>query len=373
MTISFNGSSSSCNGAGETFAINSAGHLIVTYADGTISDLGLVVGKDGTDGTNFLPDEIGMAVPDETFEADKPLNWSYLSLASTPLVLYFKTSAAGVTPVTWVSTPFGRGQTGAQGRPFKIDGQGTTLPTDTSVLFDEYTFYKTDDGKIYIYDLDTTSWTSYQWLGPQGRQGQFIINSQGTLFPELSTTYVGYTFYNTETGQLYYVQENTSTTPSTLEWSEGVEFRGPKGEDGDSIKGDTGAAGKDIKIIINDIDNSYTNAVLVIGTCPAGYVVSNIQVNMEQAYNGDVTDMKVRFGGTAASEIDGIVIAPYDYFDIRSTLRFIVDEVNHEASDVDEIISCVFNESVNNSTTGKLHIIVTLAWQSPIEPISDNI
>ncbi|EIN7543398.1 hypothetical protein LPS12_004738, partial [Salmonella enterica] len=157
------------------------------------------------------------------------------------------------------------------------------------------------------------------------------------------------------------------------QWSEGILFRGEKGEKGDSIKGDPGKDGKDIKVIVNTIDTSYTNALLVVGTCPAGYVVTNIQVDVLQPYNNDVTDMLVRFGGTVQSEIDGTVIAPYDYFDIRTTQRYIVNEVNHQVSDKDEILSCIFNESVNNSTTGKINIIITIAYQSPIEPISDHI
>lgn len=370
MTISFNNGSSSCNCAGETFNINEAGHLIVTYADNTKEDLGLVVGRDGENGLSFLPDQIGMDVPDENYQPEQPLNWSYLSLASTPLYLYFKTSEPGVIPVTWVRTPFGRGEQGEQGRPFQIDAQGTELPT--TGLFDEFVFYNTDDGKIYIYDLDTTSWTSYQWRGEQGLRGRFIIDLQDSVFPPLTGLPIGYTFYNTEDGEIYYVEAKPAPEVGT-QWSDGMQFRGPKGNQGDSIKGDQGEPGKDIKVIVNNIDHSYNNALLVIGTVPAGYVVSNIQVNMEEAYNNDVLEMFVRFGGTVQSETDGIVIAPTEYFDIRSTYRFIVDEINHEPSDQDEILSCIFNESVNNSSTGSLHIIVTLAWQSPIEPISDHI
>jgi len=371
MTISFNtGSNSSCNSAGAKFYINSAGHLIVTYADGTIEDLGLVVGHDGNNGTNFYPNEIGFEIPDGAFEVDKDIGWSYLSLANNTAILYFKTSAAGVTPATWNQTQFGRGPKGDSGRPFTIDSSGTTLPT--TGLFDEYTFYNTGDGNLYIYDLDTTSWRGpFPFRGEQGLRGRFIIDSQGDEFPTITNLPVDYTFYNTSTGYLFYVELNSVTNQK--QWSDGIEFRGPKGDDGESIKGDTGAAGKDIKVIVNTIDHSYTNAVLVIGTCPAGYVVTNIQVDILQAYNNEVENMLVRFGGTAQSEIDGTVIAPYDYFDIQTTQRYIVNEVNHEVSDKDEIISCIFNESVNNSSTGEMNIIVTIAFQAPIEPISNHI
>lgn len=371
MTISFNtGSSGSCNSSGAKFNINSAGHLIVTYADTTIEDLGQVVGQNGENGTNFYPNEIGFEVPDGTFEVDKPLGWTYLSLANSTAILYFKTTAAGVTPSTWNQSEFGRGPKGDAGRPFTIDSSGTTLPT--TGLVDEYTFYNTADGNIYIYDLDTTSWRGpFPFRGEQGLRGRFIIDSQGTAFPTITDLPVDYTFYNSSTGYLYYVELNSVT--SQKQWSTGIEFRGPEGEAGESIKGDTGAAGKDIKIIRNTIGNNYTNAVLVIGTCPAGYVVTNIQVDVTAAYTGDVEDMLVRFGGTAQSEIDGTVIAPYEYFDIQTVQRYIVNEVNHSASVNDEIISCIFNESVNNSPTGNINIVVTIAFQSPIEPISDHI
>jgi hypothetical protein len=373
MTISFNnGSSSSCNSAGAKFHINSAGHLIVTYADNTIEDLGQVVGHDGANGTNFYPNLIGFEVPDENFEIDQPIGWTYLSLANGKAILYFKTSAPGVTPATWNQSEFGRGPKGDSGRPFTIDGSGTTLPTDPQILVDEYTFYNTEDGNIYIYDLDTTSWRGpFPFRGPQGLRGRFIIDSQGTDFPSITDLPLDYTFYNTQTGFLYYVEEDSVTHQK--QWSPGIEFRGPQGIQGESIKGDPGQNGKDIKVIVNDIDTSYTNALLVIGTCPAGYVVTNIQLDVLQPYEGDVSEMLVRFGGTAQSELDGTVIAPYDYFDIQTQQRYIVDEVNHEPSDKDEIISCIFNESVNNSTTGKIHVIVTIAFQSPIEPISDHI
>lgn len=371
MTISFNnGSISSCNSAGAKFHINSAGHLIVTYADNTIDDLGLVVGHDGTNGTNFYPNLIGFEIPDGSFEVDKPIGWTYLSLANGKAILYFKTSEPGIRPATWNIEEFGRGPKGDSGRPFTIDDSGTTLPTTN--LFDEYTFYNTEDGNIYIYDLDTTDWRGpFPFRGPQGLRGRFIIDSQGEDFPQISNLPVDYTFYNSKTGYLYYVEENEVTNQK--QWSEGILFRGEKGEKGDSIKGDPGKDGKDIKVIVNTIDTSYTNALLVVGTCPAGYVVTNIQVDVLQPYNNDVTDMLVRFGGTVQSEIDGTVIAPHDYFDIRTTQRYIVNEVNHQVSDKDEILSCIFNESVNNSTTGKINIIITIAYQSPIEPISDHI
>lgn len=368
MTISFNnGSSSSCNSCSgiQSLVINNAGHLIVTYDDGLIQDLGLVVGADGT---NFYPNEMGFVVPDSTFDLDKPLGWTYLSLVQ-PVSLYFKTNAANESTATWVSAPFGQGPKGDTGEPFEIDSQGTTLPTTN--LTDNYTFYNTTDGKIYIYDLATTSWSNYQFRGAQGIQGKFIIDFEGEEFPDITNLDSGYTFYETDTGYLYYVKVDINGQKS---WSQGILFRGPKGEEGEpGLKGDPGSDANNIYAIKNVIDTSYENALLVIGKVPAGYLVTRIEVTIQNAYSAPVTDLEVRFGGTAQSEIDGTVIAPFDYFDINTPQKYIVDEVNHEISDKEEILSCIFNESVNNSPVGLMTIICTIAKQLEITPISDNI
>lgn len=378
MTISFNGSScNNCSGI-QSLVINNAGHLIVTYDDGTIEDLGLVVGHDGANGTNFYPNEIGFEIPDGTFDLDKDIGWSYLSLivnSEQPVpTIYFKTNAANEPTATWVSAPFGKGQQGEMGTPFHIDSQGTTKPT--TGLFDNYTFLDTTTGQIFVYDLETTSWSApYQWRGPQGLQGQFIINLQGTTFPSpISDLNPGYTFYATDTGLLYYVQEVQVGPVTQKVWSDGILFRGPKGETGDQgLQGIPGSDANNIYAIKNVIDTSYENALLVIGTVPAGYLVTRIEVTVENAYDLVVNELTVRFGGTAQSEIDGTVIAPPDYFDINTAQRYIVDEVNHEISTSEEILSCIFNESVNNSSVGLMTIICTIAKQLPITPIEDNI
>lgn len=373
MTISFNnGSVGSCNSSGiKSLVINAAGHLICTYQDNTIEDLGLVVGHDGANGTNFYPNEIGFETPDGTFNIDKDIGWSYLSLANNTSILYFKTSAPNVNPATWNSMEFGKGDKGDAGRPFTIDSSGTTLPTTN--LFDEYIFLNTDTGKISIYDEDTTTWRGpYQWEGPQGIQGVFKIDLEADELPPIANLPYNYTVYDTDDGMLYYVMDNPDN-PGQKMWSQGIPFRGKQGLPGESIKGDKGEKGDSVYTIYNTIDTSYTNAVLVIGTCPTGYVVTNIQVDVVQAYSFPVTDMLVRFGGTAQSEIDGTVIAPYDDFDIGTARKYIVAEVNHEPSDKDEIISCIFNESVNNSPFGKMNVTIQMAYQLPIQPISDNI
>lgn len=374
MTISFNnGSGCSCNSSGiKDMKINDAGHLIVTYQDNTIEDLGLVVGHDGTDGKNFYPDEIGFDIPDDKFNTDKPLGWSYLSLANGTSTLYFKTSNPG-EPSTWNKVEFGKGDTGADGKPFHIDSSGTDFPV--AGLFDGYTFYNTDDGMLYFYQEKTNTWSDgIPFRGEQGLRGRFHIDSSGDTFPDISTLPEDYCFYNNTDGKLYYVDEIPGTNPPQKEWSTGIEFRGKDGLKGDpGEKGDTGEAGKDTIVVMNTIDHSWTNAVLVIGTCPAGYLVTNIDVNVTQAYEPPVTDMKVRIGGDPQQDIGGTVIAPYEYFDINTQRRYIVNETNHDISANDEIISCVFNESVNLSAYGTMKVICTLSWQAPIQPISDNI
>lgn len=368
MTISFNNgsSSSSCHCSGiKGLVINNSGHLVVTYDDGLIQDLGLVVGANGT---NFYPNEMGFNVPGSDFDLDKPQGWTYLSLVQ-PVTLYFKTNAANEPTSTWVSAPFGQGQIGQTGKPFGIDSKGSVLPTMN--LTDGYTFYNTTDGKIYIYDLDTQSWKDYQFRGEQGLQGQFIINSQGIDFPEIANLTPGYTFYSTDTGFLYYVIVDSNGQKS---WSQGILFRGKEGDKGD--KGDQGDPGKDannIFAIKNSIDNSFENALLVIGKVPAGYLVTRIEVTIIGAYDYPVTELAVRFGGTAQSELDGTIIAPVDYFDINAARKYIVDEINHDVSDKEEILSCIFNESVNNSAVGSMTIVCTVAKQLEITPIEDHI
>lgn len=375
MTISFNnGSSGSCNNSGiKSLVINASGHLIVTYADNTIQDLGLVVGHNGADGKNFYPDEIGFEIPDAQFEVGKPLGWCYLSLASGTSTLYFKTSLDTDNFSSWNKVEFGKGDTGAAGKPFHIDSSGTVFPTTD--LFNGYTFYNTDDGNLYFYQSVTSTWSDpVPFRGMQGKRGRFHIDSSGAEFPSINGLPEDYCFYNTTDGKLYYVDIVPNVTPETKEWSDGIVFRGKDGLEGEpGPKGEPGAPGKDTIVVMNTIDHSWTNAVLVIGTCPAGYLVTNIDVNVTQAYMEPVNEMKVRFGGEAQEDIGGTVIAPVDYFDINRQMRYIVNETNHEISNTDEIISCVFNDSVNNSQFGQMKVICTLSWQAPIQPIQDNI
>lgn len=372
MTISFNGSSSSCNNAGLKFKINAAGDLICIYPDNTIDNLGHVVGMNGKNGTDFYPDEVGMEIPDMTFRPEKPLGWSYLSLANNKSILYFKTSEADVTPVTWNSTEIGKGEKGDPGRPFTIDSSGTTKPTTD--LFDEYTFFDTSTGAIWMYDEPTTDWRGpYQWTGPQGIQGVFKIDLETENLPDITNLPLNYCVYTSSDGKLYYVIQNPDN-PSQKKWSDGINFRGKQGIQGvKGEKGDPGKNGDSVYIVHNVIDTSYTNAVLVVGTCPKGYVVTDIQIDVTQGYSMLEDGMFVRFGGTAQSKIDGTVIAPKDYFDIAEARKYIVNEVNHEPSDKDEILSCVFDSSVNNSPTGKMNVTIQMAYQLPDVPISNNI
>lgn len=359
--ISFNNSGSSCcqTSGVSKFQINSQGHLIVTYLDNTIEDLGLVVGANGTNGENFYPNEIGFEIPDGTFEQTQEIGWSYLSLANNTSKLYFKTSLPNVDPSTWNVVEFGKGDkgdTGAAGASFKIDSSGTTFPTDD--LTDGYTFYNTSDGNLYFYDYDNVSWgTGVPFRGPRGT---FYINSSGTTFPDVSSLDVGYTFYNTSDGKLYYIELNSL---SQKVWSDGVEFKGEQGIQG--IQGIQGVQGENIRTIYNTFGTEYPNNVLVVGECPAGYLITNIEVKVQEAYDMiDTKTMFVRFGGTASVESGGTVVASTDMFDIGTVDDYFVPGVNHEVSNSTEIVSCIFNDSVNNSTTGKITIYVTLTYQS---------
>lgn len=375
MTISFNnGSSGNCNNSGiKDFHINVNGDLIVTYADGTFENLGHVVGSPGINGKNFYPTETGYLIPDGAFKTDWELGDSYLSL-SEPVTLYFKTSNKNTAPSTWSGVIFGKGAKGDPGRPFNIDAQGPTLPTPQVNGFpQDYTFYNTTDGKVYFWDVTVSDWyKSYQYRGPEGLQGRFQIDYQGPLFPEpISGLPVGYTFYDTDNGMLYYVQLDTVGNKT---WGAGIRFEGPRGENGD--KGDPGADGKDAQgttQVYNVIDNSYNNALLVIGTCPAGYVVNGIEIDITEAFQAPVNEMKVRFGGTAQDDNSGIVIAPYDNFDIHRSVKYIVQGVNHAPSANDEILSCVFDDSVNNSDFGRMVVRLTLVKQGEPEDISSHI
>lgn len=375
MTISFNnGSNYTCNNSGiKSFVINTSGHLIVTYSDNTIEDLGLVVGHDGADGRNFYPNDIGFVVPDNNFKVGEPLGYCYLSLANGTSTLYFKTSEATDLFSSWNMVEFGKGDTGADGKPFHIDSSGTVFPT--TGLFDDYTFYNTSDGKLYFYQELTGTWSAgIPFQGEQGPRGRFHIDSSGDQFPPITNLPLDYCFYNNTDGNLYYVDEDNSTNPPTKQWSDGIHFQGKDGEEGEKgLKGDTGAPGKDTLVVMNTIDHSWTNAVLQVGVCPAGYLVTNIDVNVTTAYVTPVIDMHIRVGGDVQQDIGGTIIAPDTYFDINRQLRFIVNETNHEVSVVDEPIVCVFNESVNNSQFGEMKVIFTLSWQAPIQPIQDNI
>jgi hypothetical protein len=372
MTISFSGGTATGKSLTvDSFEINGSGHLIVTYSDNTIVDLGLVVGHDGSDGTNFYPNLVGDTIPTSTFALDKPAGWSYLYLGD-PVTIYFKTNNANEEISIWKASVFGKGDTGETGRPFVIDGSGSVLPTDTSILVDGYTFYLTTDGSIWIYKLNPTSWDGpYQFRGPQGIQGRFIIDEKSNVFPSITDKQPGYTFYNEETGHLYYVIEDSNGQKS---WDTGILFRGPIGEQGErGLTGNAGSDANNIYAIKNIIDTSYENALLVIGKVPAGYLVTRIEVTIENAYDQVVNELTVRFGGTIQSEDGSTDIAGPDYFDINTIQRYIVDEVNHEISQQEEILSCVFNESVNNSEVGLMTIICTIAKQLPITPIEDNI
>lgn len=383
MTISFdNGSTTICsrNSSGiKKCYINTAGNLIIVYNDGEIEDVGHVVGADGTNGKNFYPDERGFDVPTDIVDYNiaKPVGWCYLSLANDTAKLYFKTTDENVSPVKWNVVEFGKGD---QGESFHIDTEGDHAPTDADVpalVRDEYTYLDTSTGKVYFYDTGTKMWsTGFQWTGAQGSKGDrgnFLIDLDGnTLPPSYTDQPEGYTYLDTSTGKIYQIVKDSS---GALGWSDGYQWTGVQGKEGvQGDKGDTGDEGKGQRVIVNTIDNPYPNALLVVGTLPAGYLITNIEVDIVQAYNADVKEMFVRLGGEAQTEIGSVIVAPEEYFDIQTINKYMVLGVNHEASLTDEVISCVFNQSVNRSyDEGKLKIAVTIAWQEPITDINDSI
>lgn len=351
MTISFSGS---CTKTISSVTIDSDGNLIVIYSDNTSENLGKVVGADGK---NFAPDQIGNIVPGDNDFVTEAIGFVYESLANGTSVLYFKNSAPGITPVVWSIAPYGKGD---KGDPFMIDGTGTTLPDINSVSYG-YTFLNTDTGAIYIKGTTLTWGGPYQFKGDRGPQGQFIVNSTGTTLPDATTLYEGYTFLNSDTGMLYYVYKNGS---NVLTWSTGVLFRGPQGIQG--IQGETGSA---LYTISNTVTSFLANTLIPLGTVTAGYVVTNIDVNVTGALNV-VSTMEVRFGGTVQSSTGSVVIAPDTYFDVNNVLRFIVNETNHEPSTSDQLVSAIFDYSANNSTiTGEIKYIITIAKALPVAPI----
>jgi len=78
LLLSFSFTLSSCNSNDavgiENAQINENGELVLTYSDGTEQNLGVVVGKDGADGTNGVDGKDGVNGQDGTDGADGSLN-----------------------------------------------------------------------------------------------------------------------------------------------------------------------------------------------------------------------------------------------------------------------------------------------------------
>lgn len=350
MAISFNNQNCSNNKSIKSASINDDGDLVVIYTDSTSEVLGHVVGSDGK---NFTPDERGDLIPDGTMFIDKPQGFVYESYANGKVTLYFKTSLPGVTPSTWISAEYGKGD---KGDPFLIDDQGTTLP-DLTDLRIGYTFYKTDEGNIYQKTAQLVWSAPYRWKGIKGDAGNFVINDSGDTLPDASTLWDTYTFLKEDTGQIYQVYVDGN---GTLHWSKPYQWTGKQGD-----KGDDGSSADALYVISNTVDFSMANTLLVLGTVPAGYVVTNIDANVTSKLNTNVVEMEIRFGGTIQDDAGSIIIAPQDYFDINIKKRYIVNEINHDPSTNDEIVSAIFDYAPLNSDSGIVEIKITVAKQLP--------
>lgn len=354
MAISFNNQNCSNNKSIKSAEINDDGDLVVFYTDSTSEVLGHVVGKDGK---NFIPDVQGYLIPGGTSFVNEPLGFVYQSYANNKVTLYFKTSLPGVTPSTWISAEYGKG---VQGDPFLIDDQGTILPDLTNLRIG-YTFYKTDEGNIYQKTPQLVWSHPYRWKGDKGDAGNFVINDSGDTLPDASTLYDTYTFLKTDTGMIYqiYVDGN-----DVLNWSTPYQWKGDKGD-----KGDTGTSDAPICIISNIVDFSLPNTLIMLGTVPAGYVVTNIDANVLNRLNTNVVEMEIRFGGTIQDDTGSVIIAPADYFDINIKNRYIVNEINHEPRTKDEIVSAIFDYAPLNSDYGLVEIKITIANNLPASAI----
>ena len=354
MAISFNNQNCSNNKSIKSAMINDDGDLVVIYTDSTSEVLGHVVGSDGK---NFAPDAQGALIPDGNSFVNEAQGYVYQSYANNKVTLYFKTSLPGVSPSTWISAEFGKGE---QGDPFLIDDKGDTLP-DLTGLRIGYTFYKEDEGNIYQKTSQLVWSQPYSWKGVKGDAGNFVINDSGDTLPDVSTLWDTYTFLKEDTGEIYqaYVDGN-----GTLHWSNPYQWTGKKGD-----KGDDGSSADALYIISNTVDFSMANTLLVLGTVPAGYVVTNIDANVTSKLNTNVVDMEIRFGGTIQDDAGSVIIAPQEYFDINLKKRYIVNEINHDPSTNDEIVSAIFDYAPLNSDSGIVEIKITVAKQLPTSSI----
>lgn len=354
MAISFNNQNCSNNKSIQSAFINDDGDLVVIYTDSTSEVLGHVVGSDGK---NFAPDAQGYLIPNDSMAIDEPQGYVYQSYANSKVTLYFKTSLPGVSPSTWIAVEYGKGD---KGDPFLIDAQGTTLPDLTNLRIG-YTFYKTDEGNIYQKTPQLVWSAPYKFKGETGAAGNFFINGTGSVLPDASTLWDTYTFLKEDTGEIYQVYIDGN---GDLHWSNPYQWTGKKGEPGDDSHSSDA-----VYVISNTVDFSMANTLLVLGTVPQGYVVTNIDVNITSALNTNVVDMEIRFGGTQQDDAGSVIIAPKDYFDLNRKSRYIVNEINHDPSTKDEIVSAVFDYAPLNSDSGIVDIKLTIAKQLPTSQI----
>lgn len=416
MTILINGSTCA-NDLVTSVSINDKGELIVETCEGKEENLGKVI----CDSPIFKIDEVGTVDVDGTMFIDKDKGFTYLYAPEDGnSVLYIKTSTKDESPSTWSIIPLLKGEQGLrgekgekgdigpqgiQGEPGEKGEQGEVGPRGEQGIQGERGLIgprgeKGDPGSTGLKGEKGDKGDK----GDRGEKGERGIKGdtgerglkgergdkgdRGEKGDPGEKGDTGSTGLRGEQGERGEKGEKGDKGDKGIQGEKGEPgIQGEKGEKGDTglrgEKGDTGERGlpgkdgKDGKsgsyIISNQIDNEYPNALLIVGTVPSGFVVTNIEVHIGEKYIHPVENMEVRFGGTMESDEGSVRIADQDMFDLEIPGIYVVNGVNHEPSDMDEIVSCVFDDSVNNSSTGKMSVFITISNLLPVQNIGDNI
>lgn len=325
---------STCNNACKPSYIVSAKiideHLIIEYSNGIKNDLGIVVGEKGdtgNDGKDYNFDFVSDVEPTENDFINEKNGFSYLVLNSSTVKLFFKYKTENEKSF-WVEKELFKGEKGDSG-----------------------TNGKNFEPNVIIDHIPT--------------ENEYISEDKGFICLYLNT------FDQDETS--YFIKFNKAYEENTV-WVK-TKLSGKKGEDGKD--GDNGKDGKDGKSgsyqIYNKIDSSYTNTLLVVGNVPKNTVVVSVEINVIKGFKDPVNTMDVRIGGLMQSAYDSTIIVPNTLNDISSTGTYQINKTMTSVSDEEQIVSCVFNDAVNLSSTGELEVIVTLADRLKLLDINENI